>query len=95
MYLQQVFKLHGLPVTLVRDRDVAFTSKFCSELFQLQGVELAMSIAYHAQPDCQTQIVNKGLEQYLRAFVGDRPHQWVQWLPLVEFLVQYQFSHLS
>lgn len=91
MYLQQVFKLHGLPITLVSDQDAVFTSKFWSELFQLQGMELAMSTAYHPQSDGQNEIVNKGPEQYLRASVGDRPHQWVQWLPLAEFWYDTNF----
>ena len=91
MYLQQVFKLHGLPITLVSDRDAVFTSKLWSELFRLQGMELAMSTAYQPQSDGQNEIVNKGLEQYPRASVGDRPHQWVQWLPLAEFWYKTNF----
>jgi len=44
-----------------------------------------MSSAYHLQSDGQTEVVNKSLEQYLRAFVGDRPHTWDVWLYLAEF----------
>ena len=51
----------------------------------MQGVESAMSSAYHPQFDGQTEVVNKSLEQYLRAFAGDKPKQWVEWLPLAEF----------
>ena len=45
-----------------------------------------MSSAYHSQSNGQTEVVNRSLEQYLRAFAGDKPRQWVEWLPLVEFL---------
>ena len=85
LYMQNVFKLHGMPSSIVSDRDATFTSKFWSELFKLQGIVLAMSTAYHPQIDGQTEIVNKCLEQYLRAFTSDRPHQWASWLPLAEF----------
>ena len=52
----------------------------------MQGVELAMSSAYHSQSNGQTELVNRSLEQYPRAFVGDKPRKWVEWLPLAEFL---------
>ena len=44
-----------------------------------------MSSAYHAKTDGQTEVVNQSLEQYLRAFVHDRPHTWAAWLHLSEF----------
>ena len=44
-----------------------------------------MSSAYHPHFDGQTKVVNRSLEQYLRAFVGDRPHSWASWLYLAEF----------
>ena len=45
-----------------------------------------MSSAYHSQSNGSTEVVNRSLEQYLRAFAGDKPRQWVEWLPLAEFL---------
>lgn len=91
VYMQYIFNCHVLPTTVVSDRVATFTSNFYFELFILQGVELAMSIAYHPQFDGQTEIVNKSLEQYLRAFVGDKPHKWVEWLPLVEYWFNTNF----
>lgn len=44
-----------------------------------------MSSAYHPQFDGQTEVINRSLEQYLQAFVSDRPHIWIDWLHLVEF----------
>ena len=83
--MQYIFKCHVLPATIVSDKVATFTSEFYFELFRLQGVELAMSTTYHPQSNGWTEIVNKSLEQYLRAFVGDKPHKWVEWLPLVEY----------
>ena len=45
-----------------------------------------MSSAYHSQSNGSTEVVNRSLEQYLRAFARDKPRQWVEWLPLAEFL---------
>ena len=49
--MQYVFKLHGMPATIMSDRDPVFTSHFWQELMGLQGVQLAMSTAYHPQTD--------------------------------------------
>ena len=47
LYMQHIFKLHGMPSFIVSDRDATFTSLFWYELFRLQGTVLAMSTAYH------------------------------------------------
>ncbi|XP_075650076.1 uncharacterized protein LOC142620614 [Castanea sativa] len=87
-----VFKLHEMLASIVSDRDPVFTSHFWQELMRLQGVQLAMSSAYHPQSDGQTEVVNKSLEHYLRAFATDRPHSWADWLPLAEFWFNSNFQ---
>ena len=52
---------------------------------RLQGVQLAMSYAYHPQIDGQIEVVNKSLEHYLRSFLSDRPTEWSKWLYLAEY----------
>jgi len=91
MFMQYVFKLHGMPSTIVSDRDPVFTSKFWLELMKLQGANLAMSSSYHPQSDGYTEVVNKSLEHYLRAFAADKPHSWVDWLPMAEFWFNINF----
>ena len=49
LFAQNVLKLHGMPTSVMSDRDPIFTAKFWAELFKLQGVQLAMSSAYHPQ----------------------------------------------
>ena len=85
VFLANIFKLHGLPNSIVTDRDPTFMSTFWKELFKLQGTTLKFSSAYHPQTDGQTEIVNKMVEQYLRCFSGDKPKGWVKWLPLAEW----------
>ncbi|XP_057249106.1 uncharacterized protein LOC130590635 [Beta vulgaris subsp. vulgaris] len=58
-YLDNVFKLHGWPRSIISDRDSVFLSKFWQALFTIQGTDLLLSSAYHPQTDGQTEIVNK------------------------------------
>ncbi|GJY31067.1 ty3-gypsy retrotransposon protein [Tanacetum coccineum] len=93
LFMEIVVKHHGIPKTIVSDRDLIFVSKFWKELFRLSGTQLNHSIAYHPQSDGQTEVVNQGLEQYLRAIVSDRPQQWVRLLPWTEYC--YNTSYYS
>ena len=85
VFMENVYKLHGLPASITSDRDPVFLSRFWKELFSIQGVNLHYSTAYHPQTDGQTEIVNKGIKHYLRCMTGDIPNQWARWLPLVEW----------
>lgn len=80
-----------MPTVIVSNRDAIFTSNFWSKLFRLQGTKLAMSTAYHPQTDGQTMVVNRSLEQYLRAFSYDKPTKWVAWLTMAEFWFNTNF----
>lgn len=84
-YMNNVYKLHGMPHSIVSDRDRIFTSTFWKELFRITDTQLSMSSAYHPQSDGQTEQVNQCLEAYLRCFVHGYPRKWVQWLALAEF----------
>jgi hypothetical protein len=85
LFLDHIYRLHGLPVAIISDRDRVFTSKFWQTLFRLAGVELRMSSAYHPQTDGQTERVNQCLETFLRCFIHACPRRWSHWLSAAEF----------
>lgn len=93
-FLDNVFKLHGMPRSIVSDRDTIFTSSFWQELFRLQGTSLNLNTSYHPQSDGQTEVVNRCLENYLRCLTGDRPRVWAHWLPLAKWWYNTTF-HIS
>lgn len=82
--LDNVVKLHGVPLSIVSDRDKVCISTFWKTLFTLLKTKLLMSSSYHPQMDGQTERVNQCLEMYLRCAVHDSPKQWKAWLSLAE-----------
>ncbi|KAJ3684022.1 hypothetical protein LUZ61_013186 [Rhynchospora tenuis] len=85
LFLENVYKLHGLPQNIVSDRDPVFTSLFWQEIMGTLGVKLNMGTAYHPQSDGQTERVNQCIEGYLRSMLLNQPKQWTKWLSLAEF----------
>jgi hypothetical protein len=85
LYLQHVWKLHGLLRTMISNHGPQFVAQFTRELYCLLGIKLAASTAYHPQTDGQTEHVNQELEQYLRVFVSKQQDNWTELLPLAEF----------
>ena len=76
LFFDNIVRLHGLPKTLVSDRDVRFTSNFWRSLRTLLGTSLMMSTAYHPQTDGQTERANRTLEEMLRATVSFNQRDW-------------------
>lgn len=65
LYLfEHIFKLYGMPTSIICDRDPTFTNNFWRELFCLQGTRFHFSYAYHPQIDGQTDVVNRTLKMY-------------------------------
>lgn len=85
LFLKHVFRLHGLPLSLVSDRDPRFTSAFWSTLFRALGTSLDMSTADHPQTDGQTERTNRTLQDYLRHYVSYAQTNWAELLCLAEF----------
>lgn len=85
LFIDIVCKLYGFPKSLVSCQDPVFMSLFWKELFKLNGTKLRMSTAYHPQSDGQIEVLNRILEQYLRAYVHHKPSLWGKFLSLAEW----------
>ena len=85
MYMKKVITIHGVPLSIVSDRDLRFLGKFWTELQEALGTTLNFSTAYHPQTDGQTERTNQTLEDLLRACVLDFGKDWQKSLPLCEF----------
>ncbi|GJS20642.1 putative reverse transcriptase domain-containing protein [Tanacetum coccineum] len=85
LYLKEVVTRHGIPVSIICDRDPRFASNFWRSLQNALGINLDMSTAYHPQTDGQSERTIQTLEDMLRACAIDFGKGWVNHLPLVEF----------
>ena len=85
LFLENIWKLHGLPSSIISDRDPVFTSKFWAELMGRLDIRLRKSTAFHPQTNGQTERVNQSLEQYLCHYRKYEQDNWNDLLPLAEY----------
>ena len=86
LYLQNVWKLHGLPESIVSDRGGQFISEFWKALCERLGIKSALSTSFHPETDGQTERFNAVMESYLRGYVNYMQDDWEEWLPMAEFI---------
>ena len=85
LFMNNVVRLHGLPDTIVSDRDPKFTSLFWTETHRLLGVKLAKSTAFHPQTNGASERMIRKVSQVLRTLVRPDQLDWPKHLPTVEF----------
>jgi len=85
LFWDQVWRLHGLPESIILDKGVQFAAGMMKELNNLLGIQTKLLMAYHPQTDREIERINQELEQYLRIFIDHRQEQWPDWLGTVEF----------
>jgi len=91
LYIKEIVRLHGVPSSIVSDRDPRFTSQFWQTLQNAMGSKLTMSSAYHPQTDGQSERTIQSLEDLLRTCILDHLGAWDEVLPLVEFTYNNSF----
>ena len=85
LFRDNVWKLHGLPKSIILDRGPQFAAGLMWELNEMLEIKSKLSTAFYPQTDGQIERVNQELEQYLRMFIDHRQEQWLEWLGTTEF----------
>ncbi|GKV43664.1 hypothetical protein SLEP1_g50928 [Rubroshorea leprosula] len=94
LYVQEIVKLHGVPVSIVSDKDPRFTARFWRSFQKAMGTQLKLSTAYHPQTDGQSERTIQVLEDMLRACALDLPESWDNHLPLAEFAYKVGYERV-
>ena len=87
LILKEVMRLHGIPESIVSDRDAKFTSIFWKELHRLMGSKLLMSTAFHPQTDGALEQANRSIAQILQTIAANNQKDWSSKCPMVEFVI--------
>ena len=85
LFRDNMWKLHGLPESVISGRGLQFAVGMMKELNKMLGIETKLSTAYHPETDRQTERTNQELGQYLRIYVNYRQNNWAKWLVTAEF----------
>ena len=89
--MEEIVRLHGVPSSIVPDRDLRFASRFWKDFKKALGTRVNMSTTYHPQTDGQSERTIRTQEDMLQACVLDWGDSWEKHLPLVEFAYKYSY----
>ncbi|KAG7572474.1 Zinc finger CCHC-type superfamily [Arabidopsis suecica] len=95
LFFKEIVRLHGMPRTIVSDRDAKFLSHFWKTLWSKLGTKLLFSTTCHPQTDGQTEVVNRTLSTLLRALIKKNLKSWEECLPHVEFAYNHSVHSAS
>ncbi|MCO5609155.1 hypothetical protein L7F22_063377 [Adiantum nelumboides] len=85
LFMHNIFKYHGMPQSIVSDRDPRMTSLFWKALFENMGTTLKFSSSFHPQTDGQSEEANSTVLDLLKCYVSEHKATWEHYLPLVEY----------
>ena len=95
IYLREIVRLHGLPSSIVSDRDSKFTARWWRELHRILGAKLLMSTSFHPQTDGQSERAIRTVSQILRSIVRPDQKDWVEKIDMVEFAINSSVSETT
>ena len=85
IYRDKIWKIHGIPKTILSDRGPQFASKFMEDLTRILGTKRKLSTAYHPQTNGQTERINQEIGTFLRHYINYQQDDWTEWLAAAEF----------
>jgi len=85
IYRDEIWKIHGVPRTILSDRGPQFASKFMEDFTKVLGTKRKLSTAYHSQTDGQTERIKQEIGTFLRHYVNYKQDNWTEWLAMAEF----------
>lgn len=94
-YLREIVRLHGLPSSIVSDRDSKFTSRWWKELQRILGTRLLMSTSFHPQTDGQSERAIRNVTQILRTMVQPDQRDWAEKIDMVGFAINSSVSETT
>ncbi|TYI09236.1 hypothetical protein ES332_A09G057300v1 [Gossypium tomentosum] len=92
LYIFDIVRLHGVPLSIVSDKDPRFSSRFWKKLQDALGTKLHFSTTFHPQTDGQSERIIQILEDMLRCCILEFEGTWEQYLPLIEFAYNNSFQ---
>ncbi|KAG8489226.1 hypothetical protein CXB51_017295 [Gossypium anomalum] len=92
LYISEIVRLHGVPLSIISDRDPRFTLRFWKKLQEALGTKLSFSTVFHPQSDGQSERMIQILEDMLRSCILEFQGSWEKYLPLVEFAYNNSFQ---
>ncbi|GJF00822.1 polyprotein [Phanerochaete sordida] len=92
VHYTDIFRLHGLPRKIFSDREPQFAARYMRALYKRLGIQTGLTTAYHPEGNGKVERKNQEVEKFLRLFVSQRQDNWVDWLPMAEFVLN---SHVS
>lgn len=87
LFIDNIFRLHGMPKAIVSDRDARFMSAFWQELMRLLDTDLLMSTAMHPQTDGLAERTHRTIKETLTIWTAANPRDWSKWISTVEFAI--------
>jgi len=85
IYHDEIWKLHGIPRTILSNRGPQFASRFMKDLTKALRTKQMLSTTYHPQTDGQMEQINQEIGTFLRHYVNYQQDNWTEWLAVVEF----------
>ena len=95
VFLDRIIRHHGIPESIISDRDKLFTSNYWTTLMAAIGTKKKLSTAYHPQTDGQTERTNQTMETYLRMYSNQQQNNWVSLLPMAQIAYNNKLSEAT